>query len=85
MKTTCQHCKCCYNHQEVSNAHTVYEKQEGQIMFSSIDDDFGVDICQVCYKPPLVASLWYKIVGNTASLTLTARTEIYPEVAVAIL
>ena len=85
MKTTCQHCQCCYNYQEVANAHTVYEKQAGKIMFSSTDDDFGVDICQVCHKPPFVASLWHTIFGSSTSLSLETRAEIYPEVAVAIL
>lgn len=85
MKTTCQHCQCCYNHQEVANAHTVYEKKEGKIMFSSTDDDFGVDICQVCHKPPFVASLWHKIWKNHTPDQLNTHPDIYPEVAVSIL
>jgi hypothetical protein len=66
----------------VANAHTVYEKQEGKIMFSSTDDEFGVDICQVCHKPPFVASLWHKIFGSPTSLVVATRPKIYPEVAV---
>ncbi|MEZ4901208.1 MAG: hypothetical protein R2822_05315 [Spirosomataceae bacterium] len=61
MKATCQHCQRCYAHQEVANAHTVFEMQETQLIFSSTDDTLGIDICQVCHKPSFWASLWHKI------------------------
>lgn len=86
MKTTCQNCQCCYDHREVANAHTVYEKQDGEIMFSSVDDDFGLDICQVCHKPPFLASLWHRIFGNPIPpLVLDIRSDIHMEVAGAFL
>lgn len=85
MKTTCQHCQCCYSHNEVSNAHTVFEKKQEKVTFSSVDDDFGIDICQVCHKPPFVASLWHKIWKNPSHSELNIPPDIYPEVAVAIL
>ena len=82
MKTTCQNCQCCYNHQEVANAHTVFVKQDGKFLFSSTDDKFGIDICQVCHKPPFVASLWHKIWGKHTSLELENQRGIYQEIAV---
>lgn len=83
MNTACQHCRCCYKSHEVANAHTVYTKKEGKVMFSSTDDEFGIDICQVCHKPPFVASLWHKIVKTLPAADLNHRNEIYPGAVVA--
>jgi len=83
MKATCQLCQRCCNHEEVANAHTVFVKKEGKILFRSTDDDFGVDICQVCHKPPFVARLWHKILGKSMSSDLKTEKNSYREVAIA--
>ena len=74
MNITCQHCKRCFDHREAANAHTVYEfeKDEENGSFSSIDDNYGIDICQVCHKPPVVARLWHAL----------DKKKILPDVAV---
>lgn len=64
MNITCQHCQRCYDHKEVANAHTVVEKSKNPLSFSSLDDTVGIDICQVCHKPPLLARLWHKFDGT---------------------
>ncbi|WP_428657877.1 hypothetical protein [Runella sp.] len=64
MNINCQHCQRCYDHKEVANAHTVVEKSKSPVSFSSLDDTVGIDICQVCHKPPLLARLWHKLDKN---------------------
>lgn len=61
MKLTCQHCQRCFAHREAANAHTVIEKNTGTPLFSSLDDTVGIDICQVCHKPPLLARIWHTL------------------------
>ncbi|MFN8345912.1 MAG: hypothetical protein U0X91_12950 [Spirosomataceae bacterium] len=82
MNTTCQHCRCCFKSEEVANAHTVYTAQEGKVMFSSTDDEFGIDICQVCHKPPFVAGLWHKILGSPSVSAMDRGKDFCPEVVV---
>ncbi|MCU0340340.1 MAG: hypothetical protein MUE30_10675 [Spirosomaceae bacterium] len=60
MKTRCKHCQRQCDYEEVANAHTVFEKQGTEATFVSTDDTFGIDICQVCDKPPLIAKLFSK-------------------------
>ena len=69
MKATCQHCQRQCKVQDVANAHTVYEREEGEVTFSSTDDNsLGIDICQVCYKPPFLARVWFKITGHAIKI-----------------
>ncbi|MFN4144900.1 MAG: hypothetical protein ACK4GN_03680 [Runella sp.] len=60
MKTTCLHCGGCYRYQEVANAHTVFESTKEAIVFSSTDDDLGIEVCQVCHKPTFWQKIWHK-------------------------
>lgn len=76
MKTTCQHCQRQCRYHEIANAHTVFEKKEGEITFSSTDDNIlGIDVCQVCYKPPFWARLWHTVFKNHGPRVSNLRIE----------
>lgn len=85
MKITCQHCQRCFKHQEAANAHTVIEKNTGTPLFSSLDDSVGIDICQVCYKPPLLASIWCMLTKDKVMDEINHTQErSRPEMAIAV-
>jgi hypothetical protein len=60
MKASCKHCQRQCDYEEVANAHTIFEQQGTETTFVSTDDTLGVDICQVCQKPPFIAKLLSK-------------------------
>lgn len=74
MKVSCIHCGRKCKHAEVANAQTVFNQKTVPFTFNSIDDYVGIEICQVCKKPPTIAKLIAQFSPNESAEVSHVKT-----------